>query len=251
MHQRIVDSKLVVEVPELSEGAFVYVEVSDTGCGMQPEVLARIFEPFFTTKKVGEGTGLGLAVVQSIVKSHRGVINVRSQPGKGTTFELYFPVHRRCTPIEAGGPAEIRSGRGERILLVDDEPIVAKSIQLMMERSGYRVSLFTDPNVALAQFWSAPDEFDLLITDFQMPGMTGVDLAGKILAHRPEMPIFVMSGFAGSLATDRIRRSGITRFVSKPIDAVELADHMAELFDQEASTKMGAQTLPKGSACER
>ncbi len=195
---------------------------------MEPAVLARIFEPFFTTKKVGEGTGLGLAVAHSVVRRHQGAITVRSQPDAGTTFELFFPVLVIGAAAGAAQGSVLPRGRGQRILLVDDDAMVAKSVQLMLDRLGYRVTAFTSPEQALAQFAAAPADFDLLIVDYQLPSMTGLALAKKVLHLRPEIPVFIASGFAGAMTAEKMLAEGVTGFLQKPIDLADLAKTLAK-----------------------
>jgi PAS domain S-box-containing protein len=230
LQMQMLDAAAVRALPELQPGPHVRLDVTDTGSGMDEHVVARIFEPFFTTKPVGEGTGLGLAVVHSVVRSHRGAITVRSHRGAGTTFELYFP----AAPVSAAGPGpaapELPRGHGQRILFVDDEVTVAKSVRLLLERLGYKVTIFTNPGQALAKFRASPDEFAAVITDFQMPGMTGGDLAKKILALRPKLPVFVASGFAGKMTTETMRAEGVADFLHKPFALAALAETLAHTF---------------------
>ncbi|MBI3886963.1 MAG: PAS domain S-box protein [Opitutae bacterium] len=230
LRQQTVDPAGAAELAALRPGLHACLELTDTGAGIEPAVLARIFEPFFTTKKIGEGTGLGLAVVHSVVRRHQGAIKVRSQPGAGTTFELFFPVLVIGATTEAAAPAALPRGRGQRILLIDDEAMVAKSLQLMLDRLGYRVTAFTNPELALAHFGAAPGDFDLLIADYQLPGLTGVALAKKILALRPELPVFIASGFAGSMTAEKMHAEGITGFLQKPIDLKALTKTLAATF---------------------
>ncbi len=224
---RQVEAAEAAELHDLAPGPCVVLEVADNGCGMDPALLERIFEPFFTTKKKGEGTGLGLAVVRSVVRSHEGAIRVRSAPGAGTTFELFFPAH---TPVAAhGGPAtpELPRGRGQRILVVEDEAPVAKSLRILLERLGYAVVVQSDPEQARRLFTDAPASFDLVLTDFQMPGMTGLDLAEKLRAAHPTIPILIASGFTGQFTHERMQALGIFRLLNKPLSMSELAEAIA------------------------
>ena len=238
---RQVDAALAAELPELKPGPYVCLEIADTGSGMEPAVVARIFEPFFTTKKVGEGTGLGLAVVRSVVRSHQGAVQVRTRPGAGSTFELFFPV---CAAPASGDAAVNRRfprGRGQRILLVDDEAMVVRSMQLVLERLGYVVTACPHPERARAEFENAPGHFDLLLTDFQMPGMTGVELSRWVLARRADLPVLLASGFAGDLTEEKIRELGLRGLVRKPVDMGELAELLARIFGTpESSPGAGA-----------
>ena len=227
LRQLEADAALAAELPGLQPGPHLCLVIGDTGCGMTPEVLAHIYEPFFTTKTVGSGTGLGLAVVHSIVRGHQGAIRVNSAPGAGTTFELFLPV--RSVEAVAGAP-EVRPaprGYGQRIMLVDDEPAVAASARIMLERLGYHVTAFTHPGDALAQFRASPGAFDAAITDFEMPTMTGMEFARHLLAAQPGLPVFVASGFSGKTTPEKMRAEGITGFIAKPIDLAELATVLA------------------------
>lgn len=230
LRARTVDAAMAADLVDLQPGPHVCLTVADTGCGMEPAVISRIFEPFFTTRGVGEGSGLGLAVVQSVVRSHRGAIAVRTRPGEGATFDLYFPAV--VAPEREARPANdaLPRGAGQRILLVDDEKMVARSLQLVMTRLGYGVTACNHPDEALARFAAAPDDFDLVITDFQMPGMNGVALAMQLLARRPELPLYVASGFAGDLTDEKIRALGLRGLIRKPIEMAELAALLARTF---------------------
>ncbi len=177
---------------------------------------------------MGEGTGLGLAVVPSVVRGHRGAIAVRSRPGQGTTFELFFPVHAVVTVAAPQAIDALPRGRGQRILLVDDERAVAGSVKLLLERLGYRAVVFNLPDEALAHFWSAPASFDAAILDYQMPGMTGVTLAGRLLAHRPGLPVLIASGFSGAHTAESLRELGIAALIPKPIELPQLAAALAQ-----------------------
>ncbi|MBI2815148.1 MAG: PAS domain S-box protein [Opitutae bacterium] len=227
LRQQLVDGALASELPDLKPGRHLCLEVSDTGAGMESAVIARIFEPFFTTKKAGEGTGLGLAVVQSVMRTHQGAVLVRSQPGQGTTFELFFPVPPALPPVAVVVAKDLPHGRGQRILLVDDEPTVGKSMKLLLERLGYKVTTFTNPAHALIRWEAAPDDFAALIVDYQMPAMTGPVLANKLRAARPGLPVFIMSGFAGTHSPEKLRSEGFTDFLHKPVDLHELARALA------------------------
>ncbi len=228
------DGELTATDPELLPGKYVRLTVGDTGTGMPPEVLARIFEPYFTTKAVGEGTGLGLSVVHGIVKSHGGTISVYSETGIGTTFHVYFPVieHDSTAALEHT-IKYIPSGR-ERILLVDDEPVLAGMYRAMLERLGYYVATETDPVEALDFFRTDPQQFDLVITDFTMPKMTGEELALELKRIRPELPIILCTGFSGSLSELRLREAGIAALVRKPILKKDIAWVIREVLDKDS-----------------
>jgi PAS domain S-box-containing protein len=230
LYQRLLDETHLQQLTTLAPGLHVCLEISDTGTGMDPEVVPRIFDPFFTTKKRGEGTGLGLSIVRGVVHSHEGAITVRSTAGVGTTFEILLPVLPLAAVSQDQEYEEIPRGDGQRILLVDDELTVAESLQIMLERLGYRVSMFTSPEMTLSRFRAAPDDFDVLLTDFQMPGMTGMALASAVLTQRPTMPVLVASGFSGGMTPEKMLAAGVAGFFEKPIDLYRLAVTLAKVM---------------------
>lgn len=204
-------------------GLYVRLEVSDTGPGMDRRVLERCFDPFFTTKKPGEGTGMGLAVVHGIIKGHGGQIHASSSPGKGTTFEVLLPVVPDSVPDETE-PALPVSTPGARILFVDDEEGVADYGRQVLEQLGYRVAALGGSREALEAFAAAPDAFDLVITDLTMPGMTGLELAGKLRSLRPDVRIILCSGRLDAIAQDKAREAGICVQLMKPYGMRDLAE---------------------------
>jgi PAS domain S-box-containing protein len=219
-----VNPPLAETIPDLQPGRFVQMTVSDTGHGMDAETLKYIFEPFFTTKKPGEGTGLGLPVVQGIVREHRGAITVRSQLGIGTTFDIYLPALECAPPSSKDSTRPLLRGKGEHILLVDDEPTVCAALSVLIMRLGYRVTSETSPVKALKIFRESPTEFHLLISDLTMPHMTGVDLAAQILQIRPQLPVLMASGSPDGLTDDQVRQFGACGLLPKPTSLSTLAD---------------------------
>ena len=201
----------------------VRLRVSDDGVGMTPEVLERIFEPFFTTRPLGEGTGLGLAVVQGILQDHGGQIFVRSTPGKGTTFDVELPAAgvQRAEPAPTLGVAP--PGAGERLLVVDDEAVIARVVSEQLRRLGYAVTSVNDPEDALELVAEDPEDFDLLLTDLQMPRMDGVELAARVGRIRPELPVVLSTGNRWSIPASTARAAGIREIVDKPFRIEELA----------------------------
>ena len=224
--------------PELEAGPYLKLRVSDTGHGMPPEVQRRIFDPYFTTKKVGEGTGLGLAVVHGIVKSYRGGITVSSEPGKGTTFEIYLPgVYPVKPPAQVARMEPLPLGGHERILFVDDEKAIVEIAQGLIERLGYEVEVRTSSIEARAMFRANPDRFDLVITDMTMPNMTGDKLAQEILSLRPGLPIILCTGFSEYITEERAQALGIQEFVMKPLVMKDLAKVIRRALDRKKKKK--------------
>jgi PAS domain S-box-containing protein len=239
-----VEAALVRAHPELREGWYARLAVSDTGSGMPADVLARVFEPFFTTKAPGEGTGLGLSVVHGIMQDHEGAVLVESVPGRGTTVSLYFP--------EQLGEAEVRlteekpslRGRGERVLFVDDEQALCDSTRRLLDRLGYRTEAFSSPVAALDYFRQDPRAFDLVITDLSMPFMTGVELAREMMALNAALPVLLASGFSGSWTEEKVREQGLRGLVLKPVTAAALSAAIREILDfPDASRKQNGDGL--------
>jgi CheY-like chemotaxis protein len=208
--------------PEIEYGMYLDLTVSDTGCGMSALTMAKIFDPFFTTKEKGRGTGLGLAVVYGIVKTHRGIITVSSELGKGATFHVYLPVITKETEPDQK-VREVVSGGSERILIVDDEEIIVEMLQAMLNRLGYKVTVFTSSIKALNGYEENPEAFDLVITDMTMPKMTGIALARKLLEIKPELPIILCTGYSEIVGKEKARSLGIREFIMKPILRNDLA----------------------------
>ena len=211
-------------------GPYLRLTVRDTGSGISPENLDKIFDPFFTTKKAGEGTGLGLSVVDGIVKQHEGYIMVESEPGKGSSFSV-------CLPKVAGEPAEptaeemVPTGH-ERILFVDDEEALAEMGQELLEDLGYTVTVKGSSAEALSAIRAYPSAYDLVITDQTMPEMTGVELAKEVLALRPDMPIILCTGFSHVVDANQAKEVGIRGFATKPLTKKEIARIIRQALDR-------------------
>lgn len=215
---------------DLKPGQYVKFTVADTGCGIPPDVMMRIFDPYFTTKAVGEGTGMGLAVVHGIIKSHGGGIDVKSSPGEGSTFNVYFPAI--CdAPVETPKSAEIMQGGSERILFVDDEQMLVEMWEELLATLGYRVEGATDPVSALEIFSAAPERFDLVITDMTMPRMTGDRLARRILEIRPDIPIIICTGYHQKIDAVSARQLGITGYIEKPLKLGTMIEKIREVLE--------------------
>ncbi len=215
---------LLQKTLHLTPGEYICLEVSDTGSGIDPAILSNIFHPYFTTKEQGQGTGLGLSVVHGIIKSYGGEITVTSTLGTGSQFTVYLPLHKHAhSPELKTVQAEIPQGNQESILLVDDEGALLRSVQRILEDLGYQVLSRLDSQDALETFLANPDRFDLVITDQSMPGMTGDQLAVKLLAARPDLPIIMCTGFSNAIDKESAQELGIRAFMLKPFSKNELA----------------------------
>ena len=208
---------------------YVALVVKDTGVGMSPDVMARIFEPFFTTDGVGEGTGMGLAVVYGIVKSLRGTITVESEPGIGSTFRVFLPVAPTDEESEGRKVQEAPTGT-EHILFVDDEDLLVEWGQAALERLGYTVTVLTDSTEALSLFSSDPSRFDLVITDQTMPKLTGLQLARKLLTIRNNIPIILCTGHSDSVSPQKVKEAGIKEFLMKPLGKQALGEAIRKVL---------------------
>lgn len=214
---------------DLGPGEYVKLSVSDTGVGIPSEVLERIFDPFFTTRDTGEGTGMGLAVVQGAVKNHGGSVNAHSEPGNGTCIDLFFPRAGKIGRKESE-LSDIPMGGGERILLVDDDELVAQSGESILKRLGYRVKAEISCKKALEVFRRHPDEFDLVITDMSMPQMTGLMLAEALLKIRPNIPIILFSGHHDMVDEKIAIEIGIKALMMRPITPHHMARTIGEVL---------------------
>ena len=219
----VVGPETAAQNPDLKPGPCVKLTVEDNGLGMTREVQEKIFDPFFTTKPRGEGMGMGLPVVQGIVKSHGGAITVSTMPGRGTTFDVYFPAVKGGLKAARSEDTPVPKGKG-RVLFIDDEDMLARTVPAMLERLGYTVTTLTDPLKALALFLEHPKDFDLVITDETMPGLTGEKLAGEMLRIRADLPIILTTGFSEAVREEQIRALGIREFIMKPFSTGEIAE---------------------------
>jgi PAS domain S-box-containing protein len=226
--------------PQVISGQTVCLTLRDNGCGMQEAVLKRIFEPFFTTKTLGQGTGLGLAMVHAIMKSHNGSIVVESVPGSGTTFDLYFPATVLSVAVPGLGAREARQdkfvpfGNNRRIMLVDDEDAVRVIGADLLERLGFVPVAFARPAEAVEAFRADPGGFSAVISDLTMPEMTGLELARHVLSIRPETPIILTSGYLHSEAQQKARESGVRCVINKPFEVQELVAQVRSVLDESA-----------------
>ena len=220
-----------IERVGMKVGKHLELQVKDSGHGMEPLVMERIFEPYYTTKEQGKGTGLGLSVIHGIVKNHGGDITVSSLPRQGATFKVYLPIIDEMeVEIETDEPAIAITGK-ERILLIDDEEQIIDIEQQILERLGYHVTSKTDSQEALEEFAAQPDRFDLVITDMTMPKMTGDQLARRMMAIKPQIPVILCTGFNATISEEKALAMGIVKFVMKPIVKDELASTIRTVLD--------------------
>jgi CheY-like chemotaxis protein len=217
---------------DLEPGKYIKLTISDTGHGIAPAILKRIFEPYFTTKEKDKGSGMGLSVVHGIVKSHNGHITAYSEPGSGTSFNVYLPILlQEAKEVETISIETIPKGK-ERILLVDDEVQIVRLIQQMLERLGYQVALRTSSLETLEVFRAKPDKFDLVITDLTMPNMTGDRLAKKLMKIRSDIPIILCTGFSEKMSLEKSNALGIKGFLMKPVVKSDLAKTVRKVLDE-------------------
>ncbi len=208
--------------PNVREGGYARLTVRDTGEGMPPETLSHVFEPFFTTKGPGAGSGLGLSLVHGILSDHGGAVWLESEPGRGTHAYCLFPLLEGDAADEATAAQQIPQGRGELVLFVDDEPSLATLGQRRLEALGYRVMATTDPAGAVASLRTAPEPVDLVITDYSMPRMNGLELAREIHAIAPALPIILLTGYMDDFSPDALAAAGIRANLKKPISLADL-----------------------------
>jgi CheY-like chemotaxis protein len=219
----------------IEPGFYMKLMVRDTGTGIPAQIKDKIFDPFFTTKVIGEGTGLGLSVVMGIVKQSGGYITVESEPGKGSTFAVYFPKVAVEQVADINVTETALPIGSERILFVDDEEALLDMGKQTLTRLGYEVICEISSEAALALFKETPAQFDLVITDQTMPGMTGVELAKKIFSIRPDMPIILCTGFSHLVDAESAKAAGIRGFAMKPLTKREIAKTIRKVLDEKIS----------------
>ncbi|MGB9405166.1 MAG: CHASE3 domain-containing protein [Candidatus Acidiferrales bacterium] len=230
-----------ISTPDLQAGRYVHCSVSDNGCGMDRATVDRIFDPFFTTKGPGEGTGLGLSVVHGIIKNHGGAISVYSEPGRGTAFHLYFPASGNAVGSAPESPCEAEPAQNEHVLYVDDDEALVDLVTRVLGRLGYRVSGYTDAARALEKFRSSPQDFDAVVTDLSMPGMSGFEFAGEVLAARPDTPIVMTSGYVRPEDQEEALRMGLRDLILKPDTIEQLGRTLDQVFHHDRTS---AKSVP-------
>jgi len=214
----------------LEPGDYAEITVSDTGSGINPDIIDMIFEPYFTTKAQGEGSGLGLAMVNGIVESYGGKATVKSAPGRGARFFIYLPITAKSTDPKPYRPEQAPRGE-EHILFIDDEESITRLSSRILGGLGYTMTTRTSSIEALALFQKTPDRFDLVITDMTMPHMTGDTLARRLLKIRPDLPIIICTGYSEKISAERAKEIGIKDFAGKPISKVDLAKTIRKVLD--------------------
>ena len=217
-------------------GHFVQLCISDTGMGMPDSVKKRIFEPYFTTKEVGKGTGMGLAVVHGIINQHNGHICVDSEEGKGTTFNVLLPASKSA--MNKSDTVQFINFAGkESILIIDDEPMVGELVKETLQLQGYETKLFFSSEDAAKHFAENSDKYDLILSDYMMPGLTGDKLAASIRESNETVPIILATGYSNNITKDAALAIGITEFIMKPIVGEELCKAVRDCLN-EAKTKI-------------
>lgn len=220
----------------LPAGDYVAISVQDNGPGIDAATLERVFEPFFTTKPVGQGTGLGLSVVHGVMRTHAGAVDVHSTPGQGSRFTLYFPVAEASVPatemhvpVPVPTSAHAPQGHGYHVMYVDDDQALVFLVQRLLRRRGYQVSGFNDPHAAADALRAAPHDYHLLVTDYNMPGYSGVDLLHEVRAIRPDLPVALASGHVTAEIEQAALAAGARALIHKPNDVQELCDTVDRL----------------------
>lgn len=214
----------------LAAGAYIHLMVGDTGGGIPPPILDRIFDPFFTTKPVGEGTGLGLSLVHGIIADLGGAVEVSSEVGKGTIFQIWLPASSETARPTTSQPAEPPHGSGQTIMIVDDEPVLLSLTEETLAELGYEPVGFGSSVGALRAFRAEPDRFDVVLTDEVMPELAGTEFAREISTMRPGMPILLMSGHGGPYLAERAGAAGVSEVLRKPLQRRDLAEALATLL---------------------
>ncbi len=215
---------------DLPKGDYAKVAVSDTGPGIDSQIIDRIFDPYFTTKEIGKGSGMGLAVVHGIVKNLGGFVFIDSEPGGGTTFSILLPLTTEKSEAVTEATEDLPMGN-ETILFVDDEKSLVYMTQEMLAHLGYQVTAEINPIDALAIFQLNPDQFDLVITDMTMPQMTGVAFSEKLLAIRKDLPIIICTGHSALVDEENAKELGLAAYIMKPVNMSELAQTIRKVLD--------------------
>lgn len=216
--------------PDLDPGEYLKLIITDTGSGIPADILSKIFDPYFTTKNPSEGTGLGLSTVHGIIKDHGGSIKVYSEPGNGTSFQIFLPVIE-TEPEERDNSVEQLPHGIKTILFVDDEKLLLEIGKELLESLGYRVETRASSIDALEAFRVQPAKYDLIVSDITMPKMTGEYLAVEIKKIAPDIPIILCTGFSTRLNSEKLIKVGVTKVLMKPLTMNELAVNVRLALD--------------------
>ena len=212
-------------------GRYARVTVSDSGCGMDAPTLQRVFDPFFTTKPKGQGTGLGMAVAHGIIAEHRGALTVHSSPGKGTRFELLLPLvdggDSEAVALALPAPTQVL-GRGRHVMYIDDDEVLVATVEALLTRAGFRVSAFACPQTALQALRTTLTDVDIVVSDFNMPQFTGLDVACEVARMRPGLPVIVSSGYL----SEDLRQGALDAGVARLLNKEETYERLAALVDE-------------------
>ncbi|MDH4052176.1 MAG: ATP-binding protein, partial [Rubrivivax sp.] len=237
----------------LTPGPHAHLWVGDDGCGMDPQTQARVFEPFFTTKPVGQGTGLGLSVVHGIVTAHRGAISVRSAPGRGSRFDIHLPLvpapgeaAMATTPEPGDAPAAV----GRPVFYVDDDPVMGLMVEGLLQRAGYRTHCFSDPRQALQALLDGQQPCDLVVTDYNMPGLSGLDVARELAQTRPGLPVLITSGYVTEDLLASAARLGVKGVLQKEYTLDRLADMVRQALSDSSLAACPSPPLPTGTGAD-
>ena len=230
LERAAVDERHLVSHGTLHADSYVRLSVGDTGTGIPPAVLERMFDPFFTTKRVGDGTGLGLALVHGIVADFGGVIDVSTQLGVGTTFTIWLPAASQLPTPLAEPASDLPRGNGECIMIVDDERALVALAEEVLAELNYEPVGFDSSLAALQALRAQPQRFDLVLTDETMPNLTGTELAREIRQSHPEIPILLMSGYSGPQLTERAQAAGVSDVLRKPLVRRDIAEPVARVL---------------------
>ncbi len=234
-HFSIDEPLLLSDSSILQKGSYIDLMVEDNGSGMSDDIKKRIFDPFFTTKPKDQGTGLGLSVVHGIVKKHEGEITVTSRIGHGTTFHIYFPIVNEEVITKEQGE-RVFTGT-ERIMVVDDEEVIARVTGKMLSKMGYKPTLFFDSIKAVSFFRKNPNDIDAVITDMTMPNMTGAELSRELLSLRPNLPIIMTTGYSEIINREKAILLGIKEFLLKPVKKKDLSQMVRKVLDDGKNTR--------------
>lgn len=231
LEEKSLDREFLKQYPSLKEGKYLLIQISDTGCGIDPAIIDQIFDPFFSTREKEKGTGMGLSVVHGIIQKYKGIITVKSAMGKGATFSVYLPVTNKEKKTSHKNEEPLLKG-SEHIMFVDDEIFQVDIGKKSLENLGYEVSTYTSSLKALEAFKNKPDTFDLVITDMNMPEITGDELIRQIKKIRNQIPIIICTGYSAKLSPSNLKKMKVQGFLMKPILIRNLSQTIRKILDQ-------------------